>query len=512
MNGLLGPDGVTIDPRYKNDVAGRSNNPKTTFPAQAGATYTINPEEIDKKGFGGPAHSFPAATTQLYGSRTPSSFPDPAPLSGFAQSYFDELRQDVKIASPTDDQIAVPMNAFQHGQLPVLWQLAQEFCVCDRWFSEVPGPTQPNRLFVHAGTSCGFTHNIWQNPFNNPTIYEQLDKAGHDWSVFYFDLRDSDSFPQIKKRIDRVLQFDTFYAQAKAGTLPTYSFLCPRYNESKNPDEPAPNSEHAPYDVRNGENLIADVYEALRGGPLWQNTLLIITYDEHGGYYDHVSPPATSVDPPDDLVSPTDYDKQEAQDNPTKNGYLLQPDYRFDFKRLGLRVPTLLVSPWVPRGSVAKVAYQHTSIFATLRELFGVGVLTKRDGQAQSFAMELSLAAARTDAPARLNRPPATAGATAESLAAPLTQQQEEMWPLLSQLDGHKDSGKVTAPPATRAEAYDYVQERLAAHELFHRERRRKAAYRISQEPSGKYSWKLYDDQDEVIAASPKQYDAQPDA
>jgi phospholipase C len=502
VDGLLGANGIDIDPRFKNDVtAGKS---KQTIPEQKGAAFFTDKTQIDRQGFGGPAHSYPAATMQLYSDEAPSSFPDPAPLSGFAQSYYNQLIHDVQIKNPTTDQIAVPMTAFETTQLPVLWQLAQEFCVCDQWYSEVPGPTQPNRLFVHAATSAGFVHNVWNQPFTNQTVYEALDKVGHDWAVFYFDLRDSDSFPQIKQRVNRVLPFASFQAQAQQGTLPSYSFLCPRYNEPKSPSDPPPNSQHAPYDVRNGENLIADVYEALRGGPLWEKTLLIVTYDEHGGYYDHVSPPATNVASPDGLTSPTESDQEQAKKSP-KNAYLLKPPYKFDFKRLGFRVPAVLVSPWIPRGSVAKDAYQHTSILATLRDLFGIGVLTERDRQAKSFASTLSLSAARTDTPQLLNRPPMQPGASAEALAAPPTDQQQDMWPLLSQLDGHPDSGQVTRPPKTRAEATDYIQERLLAHEAYHRARRRKATYRISHQ-SGRYAWKLHDENGKVIAASPHDY------
>jgi phospholipase C len=507
INGLLSAGGLNVDPRFKNVATVKSGGKSATqtFPEQAGAAFVTEKLQIDKEGFGGPAHSYPAATMQLFSNQAPPSFPDPAPLSGFAQSYYNQLIQDVKLKAPTAAQIGVPMTAFEHGQLPVLWQLAQEFCVCDQWYSEVPGPTQPNRLFVHAATAGGFVHNVWDQPFTVQTVYDALDKAGHDWAVFYFDLRDSDSFPAIKKQVNRVLAFDSFQAQAKQGSLPSYSFLCPRYNEPKDPSDPPPNSQHAPYDVRNGENLIADVYEALRAGPLWDQTLLIITYDEHGGYYDHVSPPAKGVNNPDGLTSPTKYDQQQAQKNAKENGYLLKPAYKFDFQRLGLRVPAVLVSPWIPRGSVAKDAYQHTSILATLRDLFGIGVLTDRDRQAKSFASQLSLTSARTDAPALLNRPPLQPGASAQALAAPQTDQQKDMWPLLSQLDGHPDSGKVTAPPKTRGEATDYIKTRLAAHQAYHRARRRKAAYRVSHE-SGRYSWKLHDEHNKVIAVSPSHY------
>jgi len=508
LNGVLGADGATIDPGLMNAVTGRGSGKTSKFPVQTGATYTIDPEQIDTRGFGGPGHSFPDATRQLYNTAVAPQPAGVAPLSGFAQSYFEQLRQDVHLKSPTDAQIAVPMSVFQSGQLPTLWQLAQEFCVCDQWFSEVPGPTQPNRLFVHAATSCGFTHNVWSQSFPNRTVYEELDKAGRDWGVFYFDLRDTDSFPQIKKRIDRIQPFASFIAQAGSGTLPSYSFLCPRYNEPAVATDPPPNSEHAPYDVRNGENLIADVYEALRGGPAWEQTLLVITYDEHGGYYDHVPPPTTNVANPDGLNSPTALDQQQAKANPKKSGYLVKPNYRFDFTRLGLRVPTLLVSPWIAAGSVCKEQLQHTSILATLRDLYGIGTITHRDAQAASFASQLSLAAARADTPLQLNRPPAVASGSQARLA-PLTQQQSEMWPLLSQLDGHKDSGKVVAEPATRRDAARYVAERIAAHNRFHRTRRRKALYTVTRAAEGGYSWTLHDERGKPIAASPQAYRTQ---
>jgi phospholipase C len=500
FEGLLKPGTTTIDPQYTNAL---SSGPKGHFPAVGGAPYAIDRHLIDNKGFGGPSHTYPGATWQLYGSETPAALADPAPLGGFVDSYYRSLTTDVHLKNPTTQDIEVPMQAFGPGQLPVLWQLAREFAVCDHWFSEVPGPTQPNRLFVHAATSLGFTHNVWSHPIQAPTVYEELEKVGRSWAFYYFDLTDSDSFPQLKKRVEHIQKFDAFYEAAHAGALPTYSFLCPRYNDKQG--QPPPNSQHAPYDVRNGETLIADVYEALRNGPLWSNTLLIVTYDEHGGFYDHVSPPAKNVNAPDKNVSPTDFDKAEAQRDPKNNDYLLTPKYKFDFKRLGLRVPTILISPWVKRGDVIKDQLQHTSILATLRDLFGTGVLTDRDRQAKSFTAAF-LDAARDDAPARLNRPPAPAPTTGEDMQKPLTEQQTDMWPMLANLDGHKDSGKVTKPPKTRGEAQHYIQERRAAHDAFHRHRRHSASYKISKDPAGHYQWQLHGEHHQVIAVSPHTY------
>lgn len=508
INGLHGPNGVTLNPAFANSVTGRPAGLTTRFPVQAGAAYTIDAEQIDQRGFGGPGHSFPDATLQLFNAAVTPAHATVAPLSGFAQNYLNQLISDVHIKAPSDAQISVPMCAFQAGQLPTLWQLAQEFCVCDHWFSEVPGPTQPNRLYVHAATSAGYTHNVWQQPLDIPTVYDALDKAGYDWSVYYFDLRDTDCFPAIKKRVDRVLPFANFLSQAKSGTLPAYNFLCPRYNEANPPEDTPPNSEHAPYDVRNGENLIADVYEALRAGPGWPQTLLIITYDEHGGYFDHVSPPATGVANPDGINSPTALDLQNAKANPQQYGYLAKPEYVFDFNRLGLRVPTVLVSPWVPSGSVLGSPLQHTSILATLRDLYGIGTLTQRDAQAASFASALSLSSARQDTPTLLNRPPLIPSGATASLA-PLTHQQSEMWPLLSQLDGHPDSGHVVPEPATRAAAASYIAARIAAHDRFHRQRRRKASYAITHNRPGQFGWTLHDETGQPVATSPHTFPSQ---
>jgi phospholipase C len=497
VNGVLGKDGKPNPAFFNNAPPGKA--PSLKYPAGEPAITAIPAQDI-KNGFGGPGHSFADATMQLDASaQTAAAVPATAPLDGFVASYLRELSSAGR-THPTDSEVREPMTTFTAAQVPVITQLAGEFCVCDQWYSEVPGPTEPNRLFAHSATSTGLVHNVWNLPINAPTIYEELDKAGHDWAFFFFDLSDSNSFPALKKRTNRILKFTAFYSQAKAGTLPTYSFLCPQYADGK--DGSHANSQHAPYDIRYGELLIADVYEALRSSPLWNQTLLIITYDEHGGYFDHVSPPAAVS--PDGLSSPTSYDKQQAAKDPKQNGYLIKPNMTFGFNRLGLRVPCVLVSPWIRKGTVDSTPYQHTSIFATLRDLFGVGTLTKRDAGARSFFAQLrQLSKPRTDAPMKLTRPVVTAAAA--DLKQPLTDRQKELWPILSQLDGHKDSGVVTRPPNTRAAAADYIQERIAAHNRFHRERRRKAAYKIVYQ-AGSYSWRLHDEKGETLATSSKTY------
>lgn len=458
----------------------------------------------DKKGFEGPSHSFPSVTTQLYGSKQPSAqaLAAPAPLSGFILNYLNQLKgKKVGITDPTDEEARLPITSFKEDDLPVLWQLAEEFCVCDNWFAEVPGPTEPNRIFAHAATSLGLLFNPWGDmPIEARTIYQELEKAGRDWAFFYFDLSDSDNFPELKKRVERVLKFDEFWPKAKTGSLPSYSFLCPRYNDKP---QGSCNSQHPPYDVRGGENLIADVYEALRASPVWDRTLFIVTSDEHGGFYDHVAPPTTGVSNPDPngQNAPSDAVRQLANVN-SHYSYALGPEYVFDFQRLGLRVPAVIVSPWVPKGTVDSTRYQHTSIMATLRDLFGVGTLTKRDAEASSFAKALSLAEPRTDTPVKLNRPPQPPPATEAEMKSRMTEPQTEMFSIVAHLDGHPDSGKEPPLPATREQAAEYIAERRAAHEQFHRERKRKAAYEVQRESDGRYTWQFRSDKGEVIARS----------
>ena len=508
VNGILGANGKP-NPNLFN-LAKPSAPTSQKYSAGTPGNFVIPSADISKEGFGGPGHSFNDATTQMDASATSSAqVPDPAPLNGFISQYLRELASNGR-KSPTTQEIAEPMTNFTAAQLPVIYALASEFCVCDQWYSEVPGPTEPNRLFVHAATSAGFVNNEWEAPINSQTIYQAMEQAGYDWAFFYYDLSDADSFPALKVRTTRIFQFSSFAAQASAGTLPTYSFLCPQMNEGK--DGSQPNSQHAPYDVRLGENLIADVYEALRNGPLWNNTLFIVTYDEHGGYFDHVSPPAAAA-PGDNLNSPNAYVTALAKKNSKENGYLIAANMDFGFTRQGLRVPTVLISPWIQKGIVDSTKYQHTSIFATLRDLFGIGNLTNRDKAANSFTAQLTkLSSPRTDAPTTLTRPAMPPPATAAEMQKPLTQPQEDWWPILAHLDGHPDSGKIPPMPPTRAAAAAYIQERRKAHIHFHRLRRRKAYYEIYPTGKGKYGWHFHGDEGDLLATSTQTYSSPTDA
>jgi phospholipase C len=248
------------------------------------------------------------------------------------------------------------MKCFTPEDIPVLATLAREFAVCDAWFSSVPGPTLPNRAFAHCGSSNG---SVDMNPLaymRLPTVYERLFEHGVSSRVYAYDGNTlAIAFPALLLAGARWLgSFEDFKKDVKKGTLPAYSFLEPRYNDYFDQARQKAyfaSDQHPPHDVRRGEQLIAEVYEVLRKSNLWEKTLFVITYDEHGGFYDHVPPPAA--------VAPT---KRHEVRSDVMTG--------FDFTRLGVRVPAVLVSPFIEPGTVVKERFDHTSLVATALRLF----------------------------------------------------------------------------------------------------------------------------------------------
>src|SRR5437868_1394786 len=308
------------------------------------------------------------------------------------------------------------MKCYAPDQLPVLTTLAREFAVCDHWFSSMPGPTWPNRFFIHAASSAGLDHSpsiqtiassILLNgyTFDNGTIYDRLDDEGISWTIYK-----GDPFPQalvisgmtVRLAEGRFRDFEDFAKHVRNPNYSTsYAFLEPDYHSMA--DFVCGNSQHPKDDVTRGEALIKNVYDAIRNSPHWESSVLIITYDEHGGFYDHVPPPQT-IAPGDKLTDPEN------------------SRFSFDFTQLGVRVPAIIVSPLIPRGTIDHTVYDHTSALATIEEIFGVLPLTERDKHAHPLNHLFSLTTPRTDAPLTLPDP-APSGIecgdeTEESLAA----------------------------------------------------------------------------------------------
>ncbi|MGH3720272.1 MAG: alkaline phosphatase family protein [Pseudonocardiaceae bacterium] len=299
--------------------------------------------------------------------------------------------------------------------VPVLSTLAREFAVCTRWFCSVPGETWPNRNFLHAATSDGET-DIEVRPYYDRTIFELLEEDhGREWHIYHDDTPQVWAFPRLWDRADRHARWfplEDFTRHVETGRLPAYSFLEPNHRPPLHTLDHDPvigtpdisNSQHpennlvsdASYDhfvpgdtdFARAESLIAHIYEALRARPeVFERSVLVITYDEHGGFYDHVPPPTgipSPGDPPGWLGRLIDrlIHKQSAS---------------FDFTMLGARVPTVVVSPYIAAGKVDDTVRDHASIPATLRALFAPNAapLTRRDAWSPPFHTVLDLEAPR---------------------------------------------------------------------------------------------------------------------
>jgi phospholipase C len=312
----------------------------------------------------------------LEGERVIPQSPGVPAMKGFVANYASAINEYNK-AHPHKSVSVDPsiiMQCYRPKSLPVINGLANAYAVCDHWFSSAPTHTFPNRSFVHAGTSSGHVHNTWHTGIdinNEETIFNLLERANLTWRVYHGEsllfsfayLLNSTlhSFASRDQAKNRFFQMKQFYEDAGNGQLPCYSFIEPRYFDSvlygaQNDMHPGylPGLINAPSNLLNGEQLIYDIYAALRNGPGWHETLLIITADEHGGCYDHVAPPATIS--PDDIVIPVD--------RPGGSGF------RFD--RLGVRVPAVIVSPFVEPGTICQTTFDHTSIIKTVIKRFGL--------------------------------------------------------------------------------------------------------------------------------------------
>ncbi len=325
-----------------------------------------------------PEEQYQYVTEQIYGTEQPNEDPK-FPMMGFVVNY------QKKVSAAKSVQL---MQPFSVEQLPVLSGLARNYATSDAWFSSVPSQTWANRSFVHAGTSNGNVDNgVLPNPmdWNVSTIFNVLSEMGVAWNV-YADAEITPSltrtmFPKLwPPEFDQHFKsFADFQADCAAGSLPAYSVIEPRFVEK-------PNDQHPPHDVAAGEQFLLSIWKSVSKSRAWNETLLIITFDEHGGTYDHVLPPWGATCP-------------DEKSDPGRQG--------FSFNRFGVRVPTVVVSPWIQEGTVFRsdtdVPYDHTSILATLRDWLKIPaekmLPSKRIPNAPTLSQLLTLPTARTDLP-----------------------------------------------------------------------------------------------------------------
>ncbi|HTT24080.1 MAG TPA: alkaline phosphatase family protein [Candidatus Sulfotelmatobacter sp.] len=317
-----------------------------------------------------PDHHFPAVDLQLYGKGTdPKDVTREPNNQGFVLSYYHQ-QQDLKHSQ-------MILYYFPKEKLPVLNTLALEFAVYNRWFASIPGPTICNRAFAHYGTSFG---RVDLNPIYPPesikSVYTRLITANpkRTAKIYYYDKTSStmEVANLLQNEPELFGTYSQFLDDCDKGNLPDYSFIEPNYNDHQGDSgEEVANDQHPDHHVQQGEVFIASVYQAIKNNPeLWESTALLITYDEHGGIFDHVPPPRCVKD------------KFKADSNATGTGA------EFLFDRLGVRVPTILVSPWIPKGTVVNRVFDHASIPATVTKFFlgtYAGDLSPRETSADIF-------------------------------------------------------------------------------------------------------------------------------
>jgi phospholipase C len=382
FSNIWGQDSVTHQPTRINGLGGGEDN------IFNGISYTVS-QPADYALSIDPNHEFPNVLVQLCGVGSTYSSGGSYPSifnSGFVASY---------VASGGGGAPGEVMKCFSPYQLPVLNSVAEEFVICDNWHASLPGPTWPNRFFVHGASSAGLDHSpslkdvvIWEGlsgfDFKNGTVFDQLQASKLEWRIYA-----GDDFPTAAAlkgvSVTDAHDYGNFAQDVSSSQYPAaYTFIEPSYNVLS--DYKCSNSQHPLDDVTRGEMLLKHTYEALRSSPLWESSLLVITWDEHGGFYDHVAPPAAV--PPGDTKPNND-----------------NSQFGFGFDRYGPRVPCVIVSPRIPRNLIDHRMYDHSSIPALLEACFGLKPMTERDAQANNPIRLLSLATPRDDAPTTLPSP-----------------------------------------------------------------------------------------------------------
>jgi len=379
MLGFLYTDQGNVSPSGQPyaGLTGSESNPDSA--GQPVAVFRIEPTAPNAYFMPGadPGEGYKAANSQLFGNVNGPGSPAEVPgCQGFVKDFaytlgWQSRKQGWPIVPGT-----VPgdiMGCFAPDALPVLSALARGYALCVLFFAAVPTETLPNRAFACAATSQGHMDDKTRT-FTSPSIFGLLGRHEIGWAIYGYHAPPltRSTFTDISGAPDASFgEFDAFQAAAAADTLPAFSFLEPNWGSTGN-------SQHPNYDVALGEQFMHDVYQAVRTGPGWPQTLLVITYDEHGGCYDHVPPPAGAV-PPDDAAG----------------------EFGFDFTRFGVRVPAVLVSPLIAPGTVYRAPggapLDHTSVLKTLQERWGLPSLTARDAAAPSLADAATLAEPRTD-------------------------------------------------------------------------------------------------------------------
>lgn len=340
------------------------------------------------------------------GGRYPESF-----NSGFVKNYATSNSESTGLPKPSElgDVMGCYDTRRTHSNL---YNLATNFAICDKWFSSLPGPTWPNRFFVHGASSNGMVEGPstgeilkWVGTefgFKYPkgSIFDALKRAKIPYSLYNDranrfipkknrpNITELGDIPQVASidgiHLTEINDLGHFTDDLRGPFDPCYVFIEPNYGTVRKNTYKYGSSQHPMDSPLGGEGLIQFVYESIRNSPYWEESLLIITYDEHGGFYDSVKPPRST--PPNDGGYRSEFNK-----------------FRFRFDSYGVRVPAVVVSPRIKKGAVDHKLYDHASVAATLEEIFDIPWLTDRDKNANSLIDLLgTVDEIRTDCPTSL--------------------------------------------------------------------------------------------------------------
>jgi phospholipase C len=256
------------------------------------------------------------------------------------------------------------MGFWNQDDLPFYYGLARTFPLCDRWFASCLAQTYPNRKFLMCGTAVGQVSTdlsqVGKAPPPNGTIFERLNDHGISWRNYSVDIPQILLFPPVyNANQDKVQRIAQFYLDVAAGTLPAVSLVDPGFVTDQSEENNA--------DIRVGETFVSQVINAVMAGPGWAKTVLVWTYDEHGGYYDHVPPPRAI--PPDDIPPQI----------------MVPPDQPGGYDRYGFRVPAVIVSPYARPNYVSHHVHDHTSFLKLIETKWNLPALTYRDANATNL-------------------------------------------------------------------------------------------------------------------------------
>ena len=311
--------GLATDPSYPaaKTIDGLTGTESNLDAAGLPVTVNLAPAEISKLD---PKHDWDSSHRAFNGGRN----------DGFV------------LVNPGANQAEV-MSFHQRATAPFLYGLCDQYTVCDRWFSSVMGPTWPNRYYLHAATASGHKTNLPMGLNPPPTVWQRLAEHCIPASYYYAGSIPwySVTFPANSFSGDDPVApqtIDHFFSDAARGALPSFSIIDPDFNV---------NDGHPPFDFSLAEAFLSSIHRAMAASVHWPRSLLVIMFDEHGGYYDHVAPPTV-------------------------------PDPDADFRQIGFRVPAVVVGPQVRTGAVVSTPYDHVSILATLATRFGIGSLGPR--------------------------------------------------------------------------------------------------------------------------------------